>query len=674
MKSVGIDTGGTFTDVAVYDPHAESITVRKVPSTPDRPDEGVFHALESAALQPEDIERLVHGTTIATNVLLERRGAKLALIMTEGFRDTLEIGRTRRAEPGLFNTKATRPAPLVPRAARFEVEERVLADGTVLRPLDPASVDCALDGIGRLAPDAVVVCLLHSYANPDHERQVQTLVAQRFPDLSVQLSSDILPEYREYERLTTAVLNAYLLPSMAGYLTRLSERLDLNRRRLFVMGSNGGAMTAATAAKEPARTFLSGPAGGVQGAIMIGRVVGFDELITCDMGGTSTDVCFLRGLSPGIVHETMIAGLPLKLPQLEINTVGAGGGSIAAVDVAGTLSVGPQSAGAFPGPACYGRGGRAVTVTDASLHLGRLGAGTVLASGLRLDVERAAAALGRLAQEARFADVDRLADGVLKLAVARMVSAVREISTERGYDPRRATLVPMGGAGPMYGAQVAEELAIQRILVPPHPGNMSAIGLLAADIRHELAQTWIIDLPDLEAADFAARLDSLRGKALALLERDGFAAERCSLEPAVDLRYRGQAFELTVPLGDAFDLAALRQRFESLYERRYRFRPEGRTPEIVALRMLARGKGKGVHFSEVGRHPDGPETAQKGARRVYFEDRWHAACPVYERERLGAGTALRGPAIIEEYGSTTVLPPGWGAEIDDWGNILMVRC
>ncbi len=673
MISIGIDTGGTFTDVAAYDPEAGTIMVAKVPSTPDRPDEAVLQALEGLGLQMDGVERLVHGTTVATNALLERRGARLALITTEGFRDTLEIGRTRRAAPGLFNTKATRPAPLIPRTLRFEVVERMLADGTVLQPLDGASVEGVLDTIAEVSPDAVVVCLLHSYANPDHERRVRSMVGERFPDLPVQLSSDILPEYREYERLSTAVINAYVLPFMANYLSRLSKRLELQRRCLFVMSSNGGTMTAATAAREPARTFLSGPAGGVQAAIFVGRTAGVEDLITCDMGGTSTDVSFVRGLSVAVVNEAMIASLPIKLPQLEINTVGAGGGSIAWIDVDGGLSVGPLSAGAVPGPVCYGQGGQSPTVTDASLHLGRLGDDTLLTGGLRLDRDLASDALGGLAGEAEFADVDRLADGVVRLAVAKMVSAIREISVERGYDPRQATLVPMGGAGPMYAAEVAGEMDIPRVLVPPHPGNMSAIGLIAADIRHDLTRTWFAALPDFDPADLRLNLDALRDEGIGLLRRDGFDADETVLEPAVDMRYRGQAFELTVPLGDDGDRETLQRDFEALYETHYGYRPEGRTIEIVGIRMVARGRVAPLRFSAVKPHAGGIAAARKGTRPVYFDGRWYEECPIYDRDRLGAAATLEGPAVVEEFGSTTVLPPGWRGEVNSWGHIVMER-
>ena len=671
MISVGIDTGGTFTDVAAYDPESGAVTVAKVPSTPDRPDDAVLQALGGLGQEMDGVERLIYGTTVATNALIERRGARLALITTEGFRDTLEIGRTRRAAPGLFDTKATRPEPLVPRPARFEVAERMLPDGSVRRRLDPSSVSCILRSIESLAPQAIVVCLLHSYANSAHEHRVRSMVNERFPGLPVQLSAELLPEYREYERLSTAVINAYVLPLMSDYLTRLADELQLGRRRLFVMSSNGGTMTAARAATEPARTFLSGPAGGVQAAILVGRAVGLEDLITCDMGGTSTDVSLVRGRSAAMVKETMIAGLPLKLSQLDINTVGAGGGSIAWVDVDGALAVGPRSAGAVPGPACYGRGGEVPTVTDASLQLGRLGSETLFAGGLRLDPALARQALDRLAREAAVRDPDQLAEGVLRLAVARMVGAIREISVERGYDPREAVLVAMGGAGPMYAATLASEIGIHRVLVPSHPGNMSAIGLLAADIRYDLTRTWIVALSDLALPDLRAALEPLREEGAARLSEDGFDADRMRLEPAADVRYRGQAFELTVPLSGEPDPNALHRDFEALYEARYGFRPQGHTLEVVALRMAAIGSTPPFRFDPHPVHVGSIDGARKGTRRVYFDGTWHDECPIYDRARLGASASTQGPAIIEEFGATTVLPPGWRARVDSTGHIFM---
>ncbi|MEK7836029.1 MAG: hydantoinase/oxoprolinase family protein, partial [Pseudomonadota bacterium] len=369
--AIGIDTGGTFTDLASFDPETATIQVAKVPSTPGDPAEAIRRLLVD---RPGPPGRVIHGTTVATNALLERKGAKVALITTRGFRDTLEIGSTRRASPGLFNTKFIKPAPLVPRSCRFEVDERLMADGGVLRPLDEAGLARTGGQLRALQPEVVAVCLLHSYVNSRHEQRVRELVREQLGDCPVVISAEVVPEFREFERLSTTVINSYTLPRMSGYLNRLAGHVAAcGGDGLYVMGSNGGIMTAATAAAFPVRTILSGPAGGVRGAACVAEAAGVRDILTCDMGGTSTDVSLVRELAPDLVQDSMIAGLPLKLPQLDINTVGAGGGSIAWVDTDGSLRVGPQSAGAVPGPACYARGGQSVTVTDANFHLGRLG-------------------------------------------------------------------------------------------------------------------------------------------------------------------------------------------------------------------------------------------------------------------------------------------------------------
>lgn len=673
MASTGIDTGGTFTDVVVCEPDTGTISITKVPSTPDRPERAILDALGGLAPSVTVGDRVVHGTTVATNTLLQRNGARLVLVTTAGFRDTLEIGRTRRAEPGLFNTKAVRPPPLIPRWARLEVSERMSAHGSVRRALDAEEVEHVIEAIDALAPEVIVICLLHAYANPVHEQQLRDAVRARFPHVPVQLSSDILPEYREFERLSTTVINAYVLPCMSDYLTRLGTEVKTASGNLFVMASNGGMMTAATAAAYPARTFLSGPAGGVQGAVAAAAAAGVTDLITCDMGGTSTDVSFVHEGAPAIVSETIIAGLPLKLPQVEINTVGAGGGSIAWIDASGALRIGPQSAGAAPGPACYGQGGEAPTVTDASLHLGRLGADTLLGGRLHLQSERAEAALARLAHEAGFDDVDRLAEGIVRLAVARMTSAVREISIERGHDPRGVTLVPMGGAGPMYAADVAAELGLAEILVPLYPGNLSALGLLAADIRHDLSRTWVIPIDELSIDDLHARLQALCDEGRRRLREAGVSDDAMLFERAVDMRYRGQAFELTVAVQNGADISHLITNFESLYERRYSFRPEGKATELVAVRVTARGQGTALTWPTTPAQSGDLTQARKAQRRMYFDGTWHADCAVYTRDHLGSGAVISGPAVIEEFGSTTILPPTWSAEVNPWGHIILTR-
>ena len=672
MNSIGIDCGGTFTDLAVYDEESRTVRVMKVPSTVDDPAEAVRSLLSRLGKSATAGARVVHGTTVATNALLERKGAEMALVTTEGFRDLLEIGRGRRASPGLFNTKYRKPSPLVPRSRRLEVRERMLAGGTVLTPLDEASVEAACDTLLRLEPEVVIVCLLHSYANPSHEHRIRDLIGRRLDGIPTVISSEVVPEYREFERLTTTVINAYVTPRLGGYLRRLARHLEALDARFFVMGSNGGILRADTAAAFPARTILSGPAGGVNGAILVCEAAGVDDFITCDMGGTSTDVSLVRQLASTVVQDTMIAGLPLKLPQLDINTVGAGGGSKAWVDIDGGLRVGPQSAGADPGPACYGRGGEDATVTDANLVLGRIAPATLLGGTLILHHDNAVDAFGRLADRAGYPDRERLAEGVVQLAVAHMASAIREISIERGHDPRELTLVPMGGAGPMHAAAIAQELGIPQVLVPPYPGNLSALGLLGSDIRYDFARTFLVDSAEAVAADIQGAFSEFARQGSDLLTRDGFSEGTINVERHVDMRYRGQAFDLTVPVSGLGDgVGELTERFEALYHQRYGHRREGKAIEIVTLRVVATGRVPRPRLSDMQMRTRGLDAALKARRPVYFEGHWHDDCPIYDRDRLGPGAEFAGPAIIEEFGSTTVLSPAWRAVVDNLGNLRL---
>lgn len=668
--AIGIDTGGTFTDLASLEPETGSIRVAKVPSTPGDPAEAVGKLLLGGPGSPG---RVVHGTTVATNALLERKGAKVALITTRGFRDTLEIGSTRRAWPGLFNTKFIKPAPLVPRSCRFEVDERLMPDGSVLRPLDEAALSRTVSELRALQPEVVAVCLLHSYANSRHERRVRELVGARLNGCPVVVSAEVVPEFREFERLSTTVINSYTLPRMSGYLNRLAGHVAAcGGDELHVMGSNGGIMTAATAAAFPVRTILSGPAGGVRGATLVGEVAGVHDILTCDMGGTSTDVSLVRSLTPERVQESMVAGLPLKLQQLDINTVGAGGGSIAWVDVDGSLRVGPQSAGAVPGPACYARGGEAVTVTDANLHLGRLGARSLIGGALHLERALATGALERLAIGAKYADVDRLAEGVIQLVVTNMVGALREISIQRGHDPRDFTLLPFGGAGPLHAAEIAREMGISRILVPRHPGNLSAIGLLGSDFRYDLVRIFLAELGAVDPARIRKAFEDLEQQGKTLLQADGFRDAAIRFDPAIDMRYQGQAFALSVPVKDSCSSAErLTHAFEDLYARRYGYRRSGHPVEIVALRVAATGKVQRPGFALIPARSVQLEEALKERRPVYLDGQWHRDCPVYDRDGLGPDAVVPGPAVIEEFGSTTVVSPGWVAAVDRWGNLRM---
>jgi N-methylhydantoinase A len=680
MYIVGIDVGGTFTDLTAVDAATGRVVVTKVPSRPRHEAAAVLAGLEALGIASADVRRLVHGTTVGTNAVLERRGARVALLTTAGFRDLIEIGRTKRNIPALFIPTFTRPKPVVERKDRFEVTERLGPDGAVLVPLDPASIERALDAALAAPAEAVAVCLLHAYLNPAHEHAVADAVKGRAPGLPVSCSADVVAEYREFERFSTTVLNAYLQPLMEGYLTSLEERLLATGyvHGVLTVASSGGMMTTDTARRLPIKTIFSGPAGGVSQACFLGAAVGIRDFITYDMGGTSTDVCLVRDLQPLMTADAMVGAFPVKVSQIDMHTVGAGGGSIAWLDVDGSLAVGPRSAGASPGPAAYGLGGTEPAVTDANLVLGRIGTRRRLGGSIAIDVERARTAVAALAARMeRPLGVEALAEGIVTIAVARMTSAIREISIQRGHDPRDFTLIAFGGAGPMHALAMADEIGIPRVLVPRHPGNFSALGLLAADIKHDDVRTRVgllrERLPALRAAfgemETAARLQ---------LEHEGFALEQQKLLRSLDLRYRGQAFELNLPVGRGAaegEPGAL-QEIELNFHRHHREIYGHSNPqaaiELVNARLTAYGL---VPKPAAERHTASGATLEGALverRPVWFGGQAHD-CPVWDRDRLPEGAQVRGPAIVEEFGATTVVPPGWRGTLDGHGNLRFER-
>ncbi|MBI4561514.1 MAG: hydantoinase/oxoprolinase family protein [Candidatus Rokubacteria bacterium] len=673
MILVGIDVGGTFTDVTAVEEDTGAVRVTKVPSTPSDEGRAVLKGLAELAVAGPRVLRLVHGTTVGTNTILQQRGARVALVTTAGFRDLIEIGRTKRNIPALFNPTFVRPKPPVPRPLRFEVTERVLYDGSVLRPVNEAEVRHLSARMAREEPEAFAVCLLHSYANPAHERCVAELLRQAFPRVPVSCSSEVVPEYREFERFSTTVLNAYIQPLMERYLDALERELVASgyRTGVLTVGSSGGVLTAETAKRLPIKTIFSGPAGGVSQAVFVGRRAGLQDLITYDMGGTSTDVCLVRRLSPTIATDNLIAAFPVKTPQVDIKSVGAGGGSIAWVDVDGSLQVGPHSAGADPGPASYGLGGREATVTDANLLLGRISASRPLGGTIRLDPALAREAIERMAAKLAGLDLHRLAEGIIRIAVARMTASIREITIQRGHDPRDFTLLAFGGAGPMHAIPVAEELEITRILVPRHPGNFSALGLLASDIKHDAVRTRIGRLSEAGLGRLRRTFSEMKTDGAAELSEEGFAASDMRLHCSLDLRYLGQAFELAVPVdAETMTASGIASDFHRRHLETYGHADETGEVEVVNLRLTAWGLVPKPDFP-----PYRSETVTLGEARieerpVYFNDSF-LSCPVYQRERLPAGAGLSGPAIVEEFGATTVLFPGWTASLDPVGNLIL---
>lgn len=666
---VGIDVGGTFTDLVLLDEEG-GITLGKVPSTPEDQATGIMSGLRAIAPDLAALRGIVHGTTVSTNALLQGNGGPVGLITTAGFGDVIEIGRTRRMLPSLYDPAFVRPAPLVPRPLRFEVAERVRADGTVLQVLDEGEVRAAaarLDGV-----PAVAICFLHSWANAHHEQRAAAIVRETLPNAHVTTSAEVVAEFREYERFSTTVINAFLLPVMDRYLKSLDGALsDAGcAGKLMTMSSAGGTLDTATTRRLPVRTILSGPAGGVAGALWVANAAGIERFITCDMGGTSTDVCVVEDGRPARITETAFAGFPLKGLQFDINTVGAGGGSIAFAQADGILQVGPRSAGASPGPACYGRGGNEPTVTDANLVLGRLGTERPLGGSVTVERRLAEAAVSRLAAHLGM-KTDEIAEGILSLAVARMAGAIRAITVERGRDPADYALFPFGGAGGMFGCDLAEELGIREVLVPVCPGNLSALGLLASDHRQELVRTWVRSLDDIDAGELGEIIaaQEAAGRALPLLR--GFAAERIGFEHALDMRYARQAFEIAVPLTAAEGTPqAIRSLFLRLYRQLYGHADMEGAIEIVTVRTVAIGVTDKPVPAELAPGSERPEP--NTTRPVRLRGKL-AELPIYDRTAFGAGAAFDGPAIVEEANATTVVLPGWTGKIDRYGNLRLTR-
>jgi N-methylhydantoinase A len=650
---LGVDVGGTFTDlVALVD--GELVTA-KVPSTPADQSEGAMRAVEAAGLSTGDVAAFAHGMTVATNALLERRGVRTALVTTEGFRDVLEIARQNR--PSLYDLEEDRPPALVPRELRFTVRERMGPDGEI-EPLDAGSVDRAVAGLREAEVEAVAVCLLFAFRDPAHERAVGEAVRSALPEVHVSLSSEVLPEFREYERFATTAADAYLTPRLAAYLRHLAERAHVaGIPRPLVMRSSGGVEDMDAAAEQAASCVLSGPAGGVVGAAYAAGASGFADVLTFDMGGTSTDVAPVRGGEAETTTEAVVAGVPLKLPMVDVHTVSAGGGSIAWADAGGALRVGPHSAGADPGPAAYERGGEEPTVTDANLLLGYLDDGATLGGEVvlrRAAAERALAAVG----ERLGLDPLETALGIVRVADAEMVRALRVISVQRGLDPRDFALVAFGGAGGMHACALAEELDIETVLAPRAGGVLSALGLAISDLRRDDVAPWLAPLDEVETAALERAYAELEAAAGADLESPRF-------QRRADLRYRLQSYELTVA---AADLGALAERFAEAHEQRYGYRMDGEPVELVNLRLTTTVP---VDKPDLGEAPAERAPAAH-RRRANFDGEW-IDVDVHRRDELGAGSEVAGPAVIEFAESTCVARPGWRGAIDDAGTLVLRR-
>ena len=678
MITVGVDVGGTFTDLVIIDDATKAIRTTKVPSTPAAPDEAVINGIEKIAgmfaVDPAAIGFLLHGTTVATNALIERKGVEAALIVTEGFRDVLHIGR--QARPKLYDFFERRPDPLIPRHLRFEVAERMCFDGSVARPLDEASVKTAVERIGTHDIGVVAVCLLQAYANPAHERRIKALVEAALPGVKVAISSDILPEFKEYERMSTTVINAYVMPIVERYLQRIVQGFETRNiaTSLNIMQSNGGVMTAATAGQKSVHTVLSGPAAGVLGALRQARLIGIENIITIDMGGTSFDVSLAHRGQPTFTTESDIGGHPIKVPMIDIKTLGAGGGSIASIDAGGALQVGPESAGADPGPACYGRGGVEPTVSDANLVLGYLNPDNFADGAIGLDAARARQVIADKVAEPLGLTVEAAAEGIIRVVNATMIRGIRLVSVERGHDPRDFALVCFGGAGPVHAVRLAQELGIPRMIVPEGPGVNCAMGLLMADFRHDYARTFLATVADLEPPALTAAFAELEDRAITQMIAEGVPEADVVCHRSADMRYAGQGYELEVELPrrafDDDDLAATAATLGRLHEASYGYAMDPAGAEIVSLRLKAIGQRPKPELAKDQAGPPAADDAHTGTRRV-FMDGDHRDVAIYDRTRLRCGMTIAAPAIVEQADSTTVLFPGYGITVDPYRNLII---
>ena len=660
---VGIDVGGTFTDIAVL--RDGVLSVHKLPSTPADPSVGITAGVRDTGVDV-DAADFIHGSTVATNALLEGKGGRTALVTTMGFEDVLEIGRQNRAD--LYDLSMERPEPLAPWQLRFGLPERIDYTGTILDDLTPESIDALVELLGEAEVDGVAVSFLFSFLNPAHEEILAERLA-RLPNRPfISISSRILPEFREYERTSTVVVNSYVGPVMARYLTQLESALGHGLR---IMQSSGGSITASLAADQPVRTILSGPAGGVVGAFYTGVQAGYPDIITLDMGGTSTDV----SLCPGRIKETTSAnlgGYPVSVPMIEIHTVGAGGGSIARVDAGGALVVGPQSAGADPGPACYGRGDR-ITVTDANLTLGRLRSDGFLGGRMTLDQARSETLMTDLAGGVGASSTDT-ALGIIRVVNSNMERAIRAISLERGYDPREFTLVPFGGAGPMHACELAAELGIPRVLVPGHPGILSALGVAIADVVKDYSRTVMLRGDDLDKARLEEEFHGMEQLARAELVDEGLPADAMVSRRFLDVRYVGQSFELTVDcpsLTGRGDLTrSIAAEFYAAHLQRFGYADRALPVEVVNLRLkleLAVDKPLLEPAADCG--SDASHAAVGNVEVVFAQGAVNTT--LYDRDRLQTGNRIAGPALLLQLDTTIVVPPEWAGVVDPYGNLLL---
>ncbi len=671
---IGIDVGGTFTDVVLVDDARGQIHYTKTSTTPEDLADGVLAGLEKilagARTSMDALAYVVPGTT----------GARTGLLTTKGFVDVLEIGRCQRPPEGMYDLSVDLPPPLVPRDLRRPVRERIDRDGMVVVPLDEGTAEAAVNFLRERRVESIAVSLLWSFVNPSHERRIAHIIARRFPGVPVSLSSAVAPEFREFERTSTTVLNAYLQPVTAAYLDSLSARLARRYGReldVRIMQGSGGSMTLRDARERAVNMINSGPAGGVIAANFIAQLTGFQQVVGVDMGGTSFDISVIDRGQPPIGSGRSLCGYPVRIPVLDIDTIGAGGGSIAWIDAGGALNVGPRSAGAKPGPACYGRGGERPTVTDANLVLGRLNPGYFLGGEMPLDAGAARRAIRRHVGERLGMTVEEAAAGILRIINATMAKGIAVNSIERGHDVRQFALVAFGGAGALHEADLADEMGIRAVIVPTLCGNLSALGLLVSDARHDLVETYGRLAAESDPAELAGRFGQLQSRVLERLGRDGFPPARTEVLWTVDARYQGQSYEINLPVPRHLDLDALARDFNAIHQRLYAYSSPQESVQLVNLRVTGIGRVPPVRLRPLGAAfgaggPAGGATP-KAHRSVFFFGRGFVEVPVYEREHLPVGAEIPGPCLVEEVIASSVITPGWAGRVDPYGNLIVTR-
>ena len=680
---VTVDTGGTFSDFVALNEETGKLSIAKLPSTPDNPSRAIIAGIEeliATAGGSTEIGYFCHGTTVGTNALLEGKGAKTGLLVTEGFRGIYPVGEQARPYgAAIFDVMYDKPAPLIPQSLTGEVKERVDFRGNVLQPLDEAALRKTVRQLAAENVGSVAVCLLFSFLYPAHEARVREIVREEIPECDVSLSYEVLPQIREYYRLSTTVINAYLQPILSHYIAELDRRLErvgVATRQKYIMQSNGGMATFAAAARRAVTTVLSGPAGGVTAGVLAGRMIGLANIITFDMGGTSCDVALVKDGGPLLSSRGQIAGRDLALPMLDINTVSAGGGTIATVDRFGMLQVGPASAGAVPGPACYGRGGEMPTITDCNLVLGYLGEDGFLGGRMRLQASKARAAIMSKVSRPLGLDLIDAAEGIVRIIDVKMQEAIKAISTMRGHDLRDFMLFAFGGAGPLHAGRICDELGMAGVIVPLYPGVFSAIGLLMSDVKHGYIRSKLAPLTEVAPEEVNHIFDQMTAQALAELRGDGFAPDRICVERALDMRYAGQGYEIAVPCPAEplrpSDLKELRMGFDQRHQSAFGHMAPEEPVEIVSYRVRGLGLLPSIEMPKFSPTGAALEDARRGSRRVRF-DGAELECPIYRRDQIDVGANFAGPAILEQLDCTTVVRPGQNARVDEWKNLIVTQ-